>query len=217
MRVGTASVTGSVRGWGRLCLQECMRQVLGLSAVVLALGLPVLAQEAITITPDLPEGYPPKMGEVSGEMGGKPVAWETFDFSIGAFDASAWASKDFETKRIFAHLNGYVPGEPDNLAGRIMAQARFGKVLRTGKGKQPLVEVLQGEDREGPRLSSKGQSAQFVIESIGPKGENSYSRRVTGHIEARLCPIDWAEMTCQPITLRFDTDMQMDSTLAIKE
>jgi hypothetical protein len=198
-------------------MEDLMRRALLLGTFAMALCLPALAQEVLTIPPELPEGYPPKMGEISGEMGGKSVTWETFDFSVGAFDASAWADRDFDTKRISAHLTGYAPGDPDNRTGRLIAEASFGKALRTGKGKQPLIEVLKGEDSDGPRLSSKGQSARFVIDSIGPKVPDSYSRRVKGRIEAQLCPIDWAEETCQPITLRFDTDMQMDSTLKVRE
>ena len=55
---------------------------------------------------DLPPGYPPKMGEITGTLGGKPVAWETFDYSIGAFDASAQARADWNTRVISLSLMG---------------------------------------------------------------------------------------------------------------
>lgn len=189
-----------------------LRQYLFVLALI---SSPLAAQEVYV--PDLPEGYPPKMGVVSGSLGGIPVAWETFDFSIGAFDASAWVGEDYESGKVGAYLTGYPPGDPDTKAGRVYAGAEFGAALHTGKGRKPLVEIYQGQDRDGPRLSSDGEKARFVIESIGPATEGSYSRRVTGQIEARLCPINWEGQVCQDIVLTFDTDMQIESSIAVRE
>ena len=164
---------------------------------------------------DMPAGYPPKMGDMTGTMAGKPVAWETFDFSVGAYDASAWADADWESKVVMAHLMGYAPGKPDEMAGRVFVEGTFGKALRTGAASAVVVSVIKGQQIDGPRLSSDGQKASFVIDSIGPKVEQSYSRRVTGRVEARVCPVDWPGQECQDVTLHFDTDMQMESTLAV--
>ena len=192
--------------------------MLRLALIALLLSpLPVLAQEVEEMDPEMSEGYPPKMGDLTGTLGGVPVAWETFDFSIGAFDASAWAGTDYESGIVSAHLMAYAPGEPDTMAGRIMAVADFGRALKTGKGRNITVAILQGDHIDGPRLSSEGQKALFVIDSIGPAVENSYSRRVTGHIETSLCPIDWEGQVCQDLVLSFDTDMQMESTLKVRE
>lgn len=179
-------------------------------------ALPAFAQEAAVFEPDLPEGYPPKMGDVSGEVNGVATHWETFDFSIGAFDGSAWAGADWETKLVTAHIMAYAPGEPERMEGRLYAEADFGRALRTGKGRKVAVEIYAEQDREGPRLTSEGQKAVFVIESIGPKVEGSYSRKVTGRIEARLCPVDWPEQACQDVTLRFDTRMQIESSVKVR-
>lgn len=186
---------------------------LALFASLLIAG-PVFSEQLYV--PDLPEGYPPKMGEVSGTFGGMPVAWETFDFSIGAFDASAWVGVGYETPEVAAHLMAYPVGEPDTKAGRIYAEAEFGAALRTGKGRNVTIEIYQGDDRDGPRLSSEGRRARFFIDSIGPATEGSYNRRVTGRIEARLCPIDWAGKACEDIVLNFDTDMQFESTVPVR-
>jgi hypothetical protein len=185
----------------------CMRHL----AFLLLTALPVAAQE------ELPAGYPPKMGEVTGTMGEEVKLWETFDFSIGAFDASAWAGESFTADGIAAHVMAYPDGEPDTMAGRIYAEADFGPALRVGKGGKPRVEIYAEEDIDGPRLSSDGQNALFLIDSIGPKVDGSYARRVTGRIEARLCPIDWAGQECTDVALRFDTEMQLETSVTVQD
>lgn len=195
-----------------------MRSFLGSLLICIATALPALSDAPVALEPsdmDMGPDYPPKMGGITGTMGGKPMSWETFDFSIGAFDASAWADADWETKEVSARMMGYKPGLPDDLRGRIYIEGDFGKALRTGAALNPVVEIYRGDDRDGPRLTSEGQRAEFVIDSIGPKVEDSYSRRVTGHVTARLCAKDWPLKPCQDITLRFDTNMQMGSTLAV--
>lgn len=71
-------------------------------AVPALMAGPTAAETAFQ--PELPEGYPPVMGDVHANVGGRDVAWQTFDFSIGAFDASAWMSDDDDkfTLRIMA-------------------------------------------------------------------------------------------------------------------
>jgi hypothetical protein len=173
------------------------------------------SQVALEVHEDPGPGYPPKMGRISGTLAGKPVAWETYDFSIGAFDASAWADRDWETKAVTARLTGYKPGDPDEMRQRIHIRGGFGLALRTGAAEAPLVEILRGKDFDGPRLSSKGQRAEVVIDSIGPKVEGSYSRQVTGRASARLCPVEWLFKSCQDIEVTFDTQMQMGTEMAI--
>ena len=184
---------------------------------LLTLASPALAQEVVVVVPELPEGYPPKMGDVWGAFGDQGVAWETFDFSIGAFDASAWVGAGYEAPVMTLHLMAYPPGEPDTMAGRVYAEAEFGAALHVGAGTEVAVSIMKADDIDGARLSSEGQTAVLVIESIGPDREDSYSRRVTGTIEARLCPIDWDGQECQDLSLAFDTDVQMESTVVVRE
>ncbi len=181
----------------------------------IALATAVALAACVGGAEDMPAGYPPKMGDMTGTMGGAPVAWETFDFSVGAYDASAWADADWETKVVMAHLMGYPPGKPKEMTGRVFVEGTFGKALRTGTATAVVVSVLKDKDFDGPRLSSDGQKASLVIDSIGPKVEQSYSRRVTGTVKARLCPVDWPGQACQDLSLRFDTDMQMASDLVV--
>lgn len=184
--------------------------------LLLITALPGFAQVALEEFETPPPGYPPKMGEISGTLGDKPVAWETFDFSIGAFDASAWADADWTTKAVTAHLMGYAPGKPDEMAFRILIKGGFGAALRTGAADAPVtVAILGGKDIDGPRLTSDGQQAELVIDSIGPKVADSYSRRVMGHVTARLCPKGWLFRKCQDLSVRFDTEMQVSNALNI--
>jgi hypothetical protein len=180
-------------------------------------ALPAIAEDIPVYDPDLPEGYPPKMGDVWGALAGKSVAWETFDFSIGAFDASAWVGAGYDEPLMTLRIMAYPPGEPDTMAGRVFAIAEFGDVLHPGEGTKVEVSIMQGDDIEGARLSSAGQTAVLVVESIGPARENSYNRRLIGTIEARLCPVDWEGQECQDLNLRFDTDVQMETTVVIQE
>ena len=179
-------------------------------ALAVCLAQPALAQ-------DLPEGYPPLMGEVSGLVGDKAKRWETYDFSIGSFDASAWVGQDGDDGPVYAKIMAFPPGEPDTLPGRVFAEAEFGPTFRTGEGVNPALSIMQGEEMDGPRLSSEGQRAVFVIDTIGPAREDSYNRRVTGRIEARLCPVDWPGESCREVALTFDTDMQIGSRVIVAE
>jgi len=189
---------------------------LSIAALLLA-ALPAFAEDVAVYDPELPEGYPPKMGGVFGALGDKSVEWETFDFSIGAFDASAWIGSGYETPEMSFHLLAYPPGEPDAMAGRFHAEADFGDALHVGEGESVTVSIMKGDDIDGARLSSEGQPAVLMIDSIGPAREGSYNRRVTGRIEARLCPIDWKRQSCQDLMLAFDTDMQLETTVVVRE
>lgn len=184
---------------------------------ILLSTLPAVAEDIAVGEPELSEDYPPKMGDVSGTLGGEAVKWETFDFSIGAFDASAWVGAGYEEPLMTLHLMAYPPGEPDTMAGRVYAEAEFGDALHVGEGVNVAVSIMQGDDIDGPRLSSEGQSAVLIVDSIGPARDDSYNRRMTGTITAHLCPVDWEGQDCQDLELSFDTDVQMETTVVVAE
>lgn len=188
---------------------------LTLAAAATAGTLPEGMERPMTVD-DLPAGYPPKMGDISGTLGGKAMAWETFDYSIGAFDASAQARVDWETKEVSLHITGMKPGKPDEDRQRILIKADFGTALQPGPAAGVAqVLFLRGKDSDGPRLVSDRETAEVVLDSIGPQVADSYSRRMTGHVSARLCPVGWAFTKCQDVTLRFDTDVQVDGEVPI--
>lgn len=173
------------------------------------------ATEVLVMPEQPPPGYPPLLGAAKGNLGDKAVAWEFYDFSIGAFDASAWVDSDWTSKVVSFHLMGYTPGEPEEMRFRLRVSGELGKVFQTGTAEAPLVEVLKGRDIDGPRLTSEGQRAEVVIESIGPKQPDSYLRHVTGRVSARVCPKDWLFKSCKDIALRFDTEVQMGSEVPV--
>lgn len=181
-----------------------------------ALGTLLLAAAPLWAQEDLPPGYPPRMGEITGTLGGKDVTWETFDFSVGAFDASAQATRDGESGEVTLRLIGHRPGAPDSRRMRAVIRGSFGASLRLGAARDPEIAIYRGAEWDGPRLTSEGQTVELVIDSIGPEVSDSYSRRVTGHASARLCPKAWLLKSCQEVVLRFDTDVQIDGTVPVQ-
>jgi hypothetical protein len=155
----------------------------------------------------LPEGYPPKIGEVMAQLDGAPIFWETYDFSIGAFDASAFFGGE-KAAPVF-HLTGYPPGRPDVMDNRLRLEGRGAPAAGVLAG--AVVELID-EDPEGPRLCSAGQAADVVLDRVSRL--NSGYGHATGHFSARLCPLGTttAKVTqvCQQISGRFETDFQYD-------
>ena len=193
------------------------------AALLVLAAAPAPAEESIVgmempmTTEDLPPGYPPKMGDVTGTFDGKPVAWETYDFSIGAFDASAGATSDWTTKVVTLQIVGYKPGDPENEKMHVLLKGDFGTVLQPGPATGAVeVTIFRDSDWDGPRLTSVGKRAELVIDNIGPKIQDSYSRHMTGHASAELCPKKWLFKSCKTIELRFDTDVQVDSEMTIE-
>lgn len=185
--------------------------------ILLLAAAPTTAQVVVDGGEDLPANYPPKMGDITGTLDGKPVAWATYDFSIGAFDASAGATSDWDTKVVNLQIIGYTPGDPQNDRMRVRLKGDFGTILRPGPATAAVeIAILRTRDWDGARLTSEGNRAELVIDSIGPKVPDSYSRHMTGHASAELCPKKWLFKSCKTIELRFDTDVQIDGEMTIE-
>jgi hypothetical protein len=156
----------------------------------------------------LPPGYPPQIGTVTATLDGAAAAWASYDFSVGAFDASAYfggttAAPEFR-------LLAYVPGQPDLQEGRLhltgMGPPEAG-VLRGA-----LVEIVD-EDLEGARLSSAGQSADIVLDRV-MRRDTGYGH-ASGHFRATLCQVGSPvakvrKGACHVISGTFETDFQYD-------
>lgn len=187
--------------------------------------LPLLAFPCLAETPkppvvleeseQLPPGYPPKMGTVTLTGPEGTQTFTTYDFSIGAFDASAW----FDTQGEAPHftLTAYPDGNPDAEAGKFWLTTAFDAAPESGsKGRYTLVEIPATQDREGPRLSSAARKASVTIDSFTKEdpGNTSGYGHVTGHFAARLCQVDHAPAVrmsggpCQDVTGTFDTQVQ---------
>ena len=158
--------------------------------------------------------YPPVMGEINATLAGEAITWQTYDFSIGAFDASAWATP--EGGQTVLHLMGYAPGKPDDLTERVSIIARFdGPAVSGATPATVMAEILQTEDWEGARLTSAGKTALFVLDRIDRQGDESYGH-ASGHFEATLCfaltedaPVD--DQQCSVLLGAFDTEVQFEN------
>ena len=161
------------------------------------------------VTPDLPPGYPPKIGTVSAVLNGKAVGWETYDFSLGSRDASAQfaGSKDAPVFRML----GFPAGNPKAEANRITMKGAG--PVKAGALSDVLIEVIAGANWDGLRLSSQGQAATLVLDSVAAK-DGVYGH-ATGHFTAHLCramgqPARVDVRYCQDMTGKFETDYQTD-------
>ena len=168
------------------------------------------AAEVAAYHPPSP-GFPPKMGSISGMLDGKAVAWETFDFSVGAYDASAWVG--FQDGVQTLHLRGMQPGNSDSKAGNIVIRGDIAGARVPGALSGVQVSVQQGDDWRGPAFSSQGQVASLAINAIdAPALDKSGYGRASGTVTATLCPVAGAKGACQKFTAVFNTEVQFDST-----
>lgn len=178
-------------------------------ALALTLCLAALPLSAQHVAPDLPPDYPPKMGEIAGSLGNKAMAWETYDFSVGAFDASAWIGQFDGVYRV--SLLGYPPGNPKARAGRLLIRATYADLPVAGAVPVSVEVSISDTDRldEGPRLSSKGRGAEVTLQAIS-REDYAYGR-IAGRATARLCPVGGKDGGCRVINVTFDSALQYDS------
>ncbi len=113
-------------------------------------GTGALAQDSIPLSEGDPSWWvdgPPKMGTISGEGDGDRIVWTTYDFSIGAFDASAWVTKDNDgTGPQRLSVLGYT--DPDSFDGRILFRVNVtGYTTGTFAAEVSLID----EDIDAPR------------------------------------------------------------------
>lgn len=172
----------------------------GLAALSLA---PAWAEDTAN---ELPEGYPPKMGEIDARVGRKPVRFETFDFSVGAFDASAWVALEDRSRKLT--LIGYPKG-PEGRRGRLRIVGYFPGEMIPGKLLGPLGEIYDGEGLDGHRMSTLGNPTEVVVEALEREAGAAYGR-VRGRITGTLCPRGGKNGVCKSFEARFDTAVQFD-------
>lgn len=161
---------------------------------------------------ELPEGYPPVMGEVTATVGDAALVWQTYDFSVGAFDASAWVSD--EDDKITLRIMAYPAGQPDKMEDRLRIVAEF--PLFPSPGSTPdtvLVEVLGEQDIDGRKMTSGSTPVMLTLDQFL---RDSYAYGHTkGSFEATIClkrtPAARVSAKCKPIKGRFDTAIQFDN------
>jgi hypothetical protein len=169
---------------------------------------PALAQE------DLPEGYPPVMGDVTATVDGQPMAWQTYDFSIGAFDASAWITDDDTTGVVTLRMMAFAPGDPDRLQDRLRIQAEYPALPVPGVAPSSvLVEVLGEDGIDGRKMTSEGRPATLALEGFS---RDSYAYgRIEATFDAEIClkVSDRSPVTrpCKRLTGSLDSALQFDN------
>ena len=186
--------------------------VLGLAACMPSAPTDDAANRAAeVIMPELGLDSPPLMGRISGTLAAKRVAWETFDFSVGAYDASA--SVRFVDGRQTLQLFGYAPGNAKSQSGNVLISGNITGLRKPGPLQNVRVQIPLSTDIDGPGLSSVGQTAVLMIDKIdAPKQDESGYGHAAGRVTAQLCPVAGATGGCQTFTVAFDTQVQFDST-----
>lgn len=171
-----------------------------------AMGVRPSEAPVTTFSPD-PWGQegPPRMGQVAGRIGDQPAGWSTFDFSVGAFDASAWITDEAAGgPGLRLTIIGYHSAEDRN--DRVFLHAHIGG-LQPGPALDGDLQIIDARPDE-PRLQG---AAEVVITAIGrPSPDDSYGH-VAGTVTAEICPPPGEAAPCLPVQLSFDTALQFDN------
>ncbi len=190
------------------------RWMLALSGLMLAgcvTGSPSGGPIAVG-SPELPEGYPPQIGVVTASLDDKAVRWTTYDYSIGAFDASVQVLGygDKPELRLMAETG------PNSRNNRLVMKASMRSKLQTGPLQEPLIELIAGEDWNGARLTSAGgSSAKIVVDAITVDPDRAVIGHIKGHFSGSLCAAEGDTEgfvvdrgNCRTISGSFESDLQ---------
>ena len=191
------------------------------AALLAALALagcvaPGVAPDAgnIPVRVEVPEGYPPKIGDVTAQVNGVAQRWQVYDYSIGALDAAAQI-RDAGGAVEF-RLLGVPAGIPLGDSNRLAVRAVMAGKLATGATRDVVIEIVAGKDWDGLRLSSVGQAAELVLDEVQDRGADGGYGHVTGRFSATVCtakgdPVRVDASRCQSITGTFDTRIQFEN------
>lgn len=163
---------------------------------------------AVTLTPER-NGPPPVMGTVSLTEGGVTQVFTTYDFSVGAFDGSAWFGPGDPGARLV--MTAYPDRNPDAETGllRIEAELPALPVRKTVTG-AALVQVLDRAGSGRVLWSNLGRPAWLEVGSFARIGADAYGH-VTGSYRTVLCDMTAPEKNdCHEVTGTFDTQVQFD-------
>lgn len=198
-----------------------LRPMFLLIPALLALTTPLRADVASEVQAyhPPPPGYPPAMGGVVLTEAGTDTTLTTFDFSIGAFDASAFFLKMEEAEPTF-FLTAWPGADPDAKSGLLRLEASFaGKVAAGSAASSALVAISIKDDFSGRRWTSEGGgTATLVIDTFTPEtpGNSSGYGHATGHFAARICSGDGDPAVvaktarCREVSGSFATDVQYE-------
>lgn len=167
-------------------------------------------------------GYPPRMGVVEASLGGRAARYETFDFSVGAFDASAQFRNEPAADgtitsggRVRLVLWAYPDGDPKARKGILAIAAVFpGLPAGAARSRDVTVELRTDGDSGGRRLLSKGPARLELLSITRDADQGGAYGRGTGRVSATLCEAVGDALVpggaCQDFSARFDTALQFD-------
>jgi hypothetical protein len=171
-------------------------------------GGPPAQDIAVALTPER-DGPPPAMGTVSLTEGGATQVFTTHDFSVGAFDGSAWFGPGDPGARLM--MTACPDRNPDAETGllRIEAQLPAPPVAGAVTG-QVLVQVPGRAGSVPIRWSSLGRPAWLAVGSFARTGSDAFGQ-VTGRFGTTLCDMVAPKKNdCHEGTGTFDTEVQFD-------
>lgn len=201
--------------------------VLGLGLLPALLPAAAPADEPVVYTPPPPEGYPWLMGQASVTLDGATRSYATYDFSIGAFDASVQFREHSDcsgssggckaTGRALLSLVAYPDGDPDAEADLVLVRAVFDKLPKGAKKTRNVtVEIRNPGGEAGGLLQEKPGSATLKLTSVkrGLDGSDSYGM-LQARVTATVCEATKEGLipggACYPFEATYDTQVQYDS------
>lgn len=204
-----------------------MRRALVCGLLAWSVLSPAYGEEPVVVyQEEVPEGYPWLMGDGAVTLNGASRSYTTYDFSIGAFDASVQFRKDYDcsgkgsckdTGKILLSLVAHPDANPDATGDLVVIRGLFPRVPnapRKAKGVSIAIENVGGVEGKYLRSNGAAKLALTAIKRGDEDGSDSYgtlSATVTGTVceatEEALVPGG----ACQPFKAVFTTKVQYDS------
>ena len=176
------------------------------------------------VVPDLPEGYPWKMGDVVLIMGGSARPYTTYDFSIGAFDAAVQLRAEYDcsgtgscedTGKVLLSMRAHPGADPDAKAEVLFVSGVF-DTLPGGpaEAQNVIVQISGAQGWDGKMLMSGSARMKITAIKRGKDGRDAYGT-LSATVTATVCDAVDEVLTpggaCQDITASFETEVQYDS------
>lgn len=204
-----------------------MRKVLIGGLLALGLLTPAFAEEPeVVYQEEMPEGYPWVMGDGTVTLDGMARSYTTYDFSVGAFDASVQFRKYYDcsgkgacddTGKIELAIGAYPDANPDAKGDVVRIHGLFPRVPGAPrKAREVEIEVRDVGGQPGHWLRSKGP-AKLQLTAIkrgDAEGSDSYGT-LSATVTGTVCDATEEAMVpggaCHSFKAVFTTKVQYDS------
>jgi hypothetical protein len=177
------------------------------------LGLSACMMEQVPASqpggPLVPSEFP-VIGSVTGFVAGAPANWETFDYSLGAPDATAFILlTDGQYELI---INAFPAGTGGQRADWLQIKSVLPNGPVPGPGNAPVIVLADGDSVNGPRYQSTG--APLLNVSTLSRTDDLYGS-ISGTFVATLCRVETPDAapdtgTCLDVAGEFETRLQFD-------